>query len=71
MEWAREVEMGIEGRRVGVQGPAVTMIVLAGQTDEPDSDTYDTDVGSKEVHLPCTNCAPFSWAKDNIEVVNL
>ena len=31
MEWAREVDIGTEGRMEGVQGPVVTMIVEAGR----------------------------------------
>ena len=31
MEWAREVDIATEGRRVGVHGPVVRMMVLAGR----------------------------------------
>ena len=36
MEWALDVDIGIFGRRVGVHGPAVTMIVSAGRLTRSD-----------------------------------
>jgi len=39
MECAREVEMGIEGRRLGVQGPVATIMIFAGSVEVPDSET--------------------------------
>jgi hypothetical protein len=44
MEWAREVVIGISGRREGVQGPVVMMMVEAGRVRGEESEG-ESEVG--------------------------
>lgn len=72
MEWAREVEIWIWGRRVGVQGPVVMIIVDAERVmGEPDGEVYVMEAGLRAVQRPLINSAPRSWARERIVFVNL